>query len=86
MSDKVTIKFFASLREELDCEITSLDITNDVKTVADVKNALVAIYPNWETALSNGKLLNAVNHNMVSSDHSISADDEIAFFPPVTGG
>ena len=34
----------------------------------------------------NGKIMIAVNHEYVSENHSLKDNDEIAFFPPVTGG
>ena len=37
-------------------------------------------------ALEDGKLLAAVNQTLVSFDHSLTDGDEVAFFPPVTGG
>lgn len=37
-------------------------------------------------ALEDGKLLAAVNQTLVSFDHPLTDGDEVAFFPPVTGG
>ncbi|QOL25738.1 molybdopterin converting factor subunit 1 [Thalassotalea sp. LPB0316] len=86
MAETITIKFFASLREQLDCQDLTLELTQEMKSVQDVKLAIVKRHPNWADALEQSKLLSAVNHNMVSSDHAIAPNDEIAFFPPVTGG
>ncbi|NIG98343.1 MAG: molybdopterin synthase sulfur carrier subunit [Serratia symbiotica] len=40
----------------------------------------------WALALEPGKLLIAVNQSLVAADHPLRAGDEVAFFPPVTGG
>ncbi|WP_242600842.1 MoaD/ThiS family protein, partial [Erwinia billingiae] len=40
----------------------------------------------WSLALESGKVLSAVNQTLVSPQHALKAGDEVAFFPPVTGG
>jgi molybdopterin synthase sulfur carrier subunit len=40
----------------------------------------------WALALEEGKLLAAVNQTLVSFEHPVVDGDEVAFFPPVTGG
>ncbi|MFT6207270.1 MAG: molybdopterin converting factor small subunit, partial [Colwellia sp.] len=40
----------------------------------------------WQHYLTNNSLLCAVNHQMVNNDFLVKAGDEVAFFPPVTGG
>lgn len=75
----IKIKFFASLRElvgQADSEVTE----NSVNTVIDV----------WNSATKNmtmpDNMLMAVNMEYVEAMHSVKAGDEVAFFPPVTGG
>jgi molybdopterin synthase sulfur carrier subunit len=46
----------------------------------------VAGHPHWEQFLSNSKLLVAVNHQYAKADVALKTGDEVAFFPPVTGG
>ena len=75
----IKVKYFASLREEFghgDEEVNAASI----KTVADV----------WKQ-VSNGQplktnILMAVNLEYVDADHPVQEGDEVAFFPPVTGG
>ncbi|QBG36566.1 molybdopterin synthase sulfur carrier subunit [Litorilituus sediminis] len=81
----IKVVFFAALREQLNCDELSLD-SADIATIADVKQQLVAKGELWQQVLNNGSLLCAVNHDMVDSNHSVKAGDEVAFFPPVTGG
>ena len=97
----LNIVFFARLKEQLDCDKLSLDwqplidsITTENKldcndetvSVATLKATLIAQHPHWQKALSDDRVLCAVNHQVVSSEHAITDNDEVAFFPPVTGG
>ena len=73
------VKYFASLREQFGRSGDLLDVT-DLNTVRDV----------W-TRVSDGEkwpenLLAAVNLDYVSPDQQVLDGDEVAFFPPVTGG
>ena len=75
----IQVRFFASLREQLgldDCRI-------DLEQPASVKQV-------WDQvtgeAILPGNLLCAINMEYVSLDHEVQAGDEVAFFPPVTGG
>jgi len=81
----IKIVFFAALREQLDC--AELSITaDDVKTVDDIKQLLSEKDEQWQQTFSNASLLSAVNHDMVDGGQLVKAGDEVAFFPPVTGG
>jgi molybdopterin synthase sulfur carrier subunit len=81
----INVVFFAALREQLNCAQISIP-ADAINTVEDVKQALCNKDENWQQALNKGGLLTAVNHTMVSRDHSVKSGDEVAFFPPVTGG
>ncbi|MFR0479428.1 molybdopterin synthase sulfur carrier subunit, partial [Escherichia coli] len=54
--------------------------------VEALRQHLAAQSDRWALALEDGKLLAAVNQTLVSFDHSLTDGDEVAFFPPVTGG
>ena len=75
----ITIQFFASLREQTGQSQTSLpyDSPLDVLSV-------------WAKATNNMKMpdntLCAINMEYVKTDAMVNDDDEVAFFPPVTGG
>ena len=75
----VTVKYFASLRERHGAE-RHLDGALEGTTVADV----------WVRAGGGEALpadvLMAVNLEYVNADHPVRDGDEVAFFPPVTGG
>ncbi len=75
----ITVKFFASLREQLgrgDDHVASQTGMTAAEVWARVANGL-PIPPNT---------LIAVNMEYVKSNHPVQDGDEIAFFPPVTGG
>ena len=81
----IKIVFFAALKEQLDCAELSLS-ADDVKTVNEVKQRLSDRNSQWRQTFSNASLLSAVNHDKVAGDHLVKSGDEVAFFPPVTGG
>lgn len=81
----INVVFFAALREQLNCSQLTLD-NAELTTVADVKKLLANKNEQWQQIFANDSLLSAVNHDLVNSDQVINAGDEVAFFPPVTGG
>ncbi len=81
----IKIVFFAALREQLNCSELSINIQG-LTTVADVKKQLANTDEQWQQIFANDSLLSAVNHDMVSDEQTIKSGDEVAFFPPVTGG
>ena len=81
----IQVVFFASLREDLGKAGLSMH-GEDVGSVADVITRLVTDQPAWSEALRAANLLVAVNQEMVMPDHEVKDGDEVAFFPPVTGG
>ncbi|WP_416305924.1 molybdopterin converting factor subunit 1 [Neptunicella sp. SCSIO 80796] len=80
----IKIKFFAQLRERLDCEQLEWSLSNSA-TVGQVRQQLVEQQGKW-LALQEGEVLCALNHTIVGLDTAVQAGDELAFFPPVTGG
>ena len=84
----ITIKLFSSLREvlgesEFEFVLTERDGT---ATVAEVKSALSQRGAIWREALNQPNLVHALNHKVVWTDAVVTAGDELAFFPPMTGG
>ena len=74
----ITIKLFASLRERLGRSEIIIDYCQHI-TVRDIWNDI-----NCED--SKGEVLVAINKTYSSLDDKLSDGDEVAFFPPVTGG
>jgi len=81
----VKVLYFASLADKLGCAQEQFDINTDISDIELLKNALSKRGRPWEH-LQSPDLLIAINQTIVQGNPPISADDEIAFFPPVTGG
>ena len=81
----ITILFFAQLREQLDTEKLTVDVISSM-SIAALRDYLIEKNPQWITFLSNGNLLFSVNQTLVKTSHIVNDGDEVAFFPPVTGG
>ncbi|WP_432696832.1 molybdopterin converting factor subunit 1 [Marinobacterium sp. YM272] len=79
--------YFASVREQLGADTETLDLPAGVTTVAGLVEWLSAERGEpWSSVLGNARLLCAVNQEMCGLDTAIAQADEVAFFPPVTGG
>lgn len=81
----IQVLFLAQLREQLG--VAEVHVAAEhVDSIAALKQHLVTVHPQWEQFLSNSKLLVSVNHAYAKADVAIKSGDEVAFFPPVTGG
>lgn len=80
------VLFFASLRERLQCDQEEWSDTTDISSPQDIINQLIERGAPWDSALQSGKLLVSINQEMASLSSKIEPEDEVAFFPPVTGG
>lgn len=84
---KVKLLFFAGLREQLGTSGEDLELPDTVNTLAALRAHLRTRGPAWQAALAEGRVLRtAVNQSLASKEARIAEGDEIAFFPPVTGG
>ncbi len=81
------VLYFASIREKVGTGAEEFELPAGVATVDALRQHLRARGGAWAEALAEGKLLRtAVNQDMVPGAAPVKAGDEIAFFPPVTGG
>ena len=75
------------MREQLGTSGEEIELPAGIATVAALRACLVRRGGAWEGALAEKKNVRAaVNQDMAKSGAAIRAGDEIAFFPPVTGG
>jgi molybdopterin synthase sulfur carrier subunit len=82
---KIRVLFFARLREQLGSSGEEVD-TADGASVATLRAQLASRSAAWREALEARNLRIAVNQDMAAADQVLKAGDEVAFFPPVTGG
>jgi len=79
--------YFAWLRTRIGTAEETLDPPASVRTVAALVEWLATRGPGFAEALKNRKLVRvAVNKEYVGGDHPLQPGDEVALFPPVTGG
>ena len=84
---KVKVLFFANLRERLGTGVEMVDLPDSASTVAGLRMHLMRRGGAWQDALADMKVVRvAVNHDMASANAPLNPGDEVAFFPPVTGG
>lgn len=81
------ILYFAWLRERLGVGEEFVSPPSAINTVEDLLDWLVERGPEFRAALHDRQVIRvAVNQEYAKLDHQLKRDDEIAFFPPVTGG
>ncbi|RVU31908.1 molybdopterin converting factor subunit 1 [Rheinheimera riviphila] len=81
----IKILFFAALRERLQCRELQLAITQPCQ-MQDVLKQLQQQSEKWQQVFSEQQLLCALNQQICSLNTLVHPGDELAFFPPVTGG
>lgn len=83
----ITLLYFARLRETLDTGREQLALPATVRTLSALRVHLAQRGGAWEKEMAAGRNLRAaVNQTVVAADAPIADGDEVAFFPPVTGG
>jgi molybdopterin synthase sulfur carrier subunit len=82
----IQLRYFASLRETLGIGDEQVELPENVSDLPALTQWLQQRGESWENALANQRLHVAVNQQIVSADSRITDGDEIAWFPPVTGG
>ena len=83
----LTIRYFAWMREHTGTDLETVDIPDGVARVGDLVPHLAAMSDGHALALQNLQVVRvAVNRAYGDLDTPVAAGDEVAFFPPVTGG
>lgn len=83
---QIQLLYFARLREAFDCAGETVQLP-DGASVGDLLQLLQARGGVWLDELTAGRVVRAaVNQTMSSADRALADGDEVALFPPVTGG
>jgi sulfur-carrier protein len=83
----VRLLYFAWVRERIGKAEEHVDPPADVGTVADLMAWLAKRDEQYAHAFENAKVIRAaIDHRHVRADAAIAGANEIAFFPPMTGG
>ncbi|MRR51677.1 MAG: molybdopterin converting factor subunit 1 [Rhodocyclaceae bacterium] len=82
----ITVFYFASLREAVGVSSEKLALPEGVATIVTLRAHLAGRGEGWRALVQMKNLKSAVNQTMVAGDAPIADGDEVAFFPPVTGG
>ncbi|MCV6603694.1 MAG: molybdopterin converting factor subunit 1 [Porticoccaceae bacterium] len=81
----IELKYFAALRDQLGSDGEQLS-AGDANTVARIRELLAERGGVWAEQLLDNRNLAAVNQQMANANTAVNDGDEVAFFPPVTGG
>ena len=82
----VKIVFFANLREALGVDSVDLQISGSCSVSALISQLANQQSPEWLGILTAENIRIAVNQDLINEDVGVIDGDEVAFFPPVTGG
>lgn len=80
---RVTVRLFAAFRERAGANQIVVDVAEPA-TVADVVDAVVRAVPSLATIITAARPV--VNQEFVASTLGVTAGDEVALLPPVSGG
>lgn len=83
----IHLRYFASLREALGCDSELVEWQAAFTSVNNIKQFLAKRSQLWHAALISNNTINAaVNQQLATQETLVKDGDEVAFFPPVTGG
>jgi molybdopterin synthase sulfur carrier subunit len=82
----INIQYFASLRESLATDKEAIEWQAELASVTQLKDFLGKRGTEWQSVMINPSTQTAINHQVANNDTQIADGDEVAFFPPVTGG
>jgi molybdopterin converting factor subunit 1 len=81
----VSVRLFAGFKEKLNRERVEISVPPNT-TLDEFIKRLGDKFPELADVLRGSRATIAVNHEVVEMDYVIKEDDEIALFPPVSGG
>lgn len=84
---QIKLLYFARLRESLDISQESLQLPEHVIDINSLLAFLAGRGEVWAAEFDGCKIIRAaINQTLVNNDALLNEGDEVAFFPPVTGG
>jgi molybdopterin synthase sulfur carrier subunit len=83
----LTVVYLARLREAFGRASERVELPGDVRTAGALREWLAGRGGAWASELAPGRAIRvAVNHELADAATSVRDGDEVALFPPVTGG
>ena len=84
---RVRVRYFASLREAFGIDVEDIDVPSGISTAGALRAWLSERGGVWAEHMAPGRAVRtAVAHRIATAETPIAGDQEVAFFPPVTGG
>ncbi|EAR61491.1 molybdopterin converting factor subunit 1 [Neptuniibacter caesariensis] len=80
------VVYFASLRERLGLAEETVQLDADISVSGLVDRLVEQHGETWKTVFNDSQVMVAINQEMSDQEAMVSDADEVAFFPPVTGG
>ncbi|HSH86286.1 MAG: molybdopterin converting factor subunit 1 [Methylophilus sp.] len=84
---KITILYFARIKEVVNYSSEDVVLPDSVETIIALKSWLANRGETWQKLFNGSSVVRAaINHELVDDMATMDEGDEVAFFPPVTGG
>lgn len=82
----IKVLFFARIRDQVGTGQVEVQLPSSVHTLLQFTAHLIATHPSFGGIIDQPSVLVAINQEFANADNRIQDGDEIAYFPPVTGG
>ena len=81
------VLYFSWIKDNIGKGEEEISLDENIKTISDLINHLINVDENYKKAFKDISIIRfSKNMNLVNIDENIDNNDEIAFFPPMTGG